>query len=367
MPCNPRTTIMQKVDALFGQASPVIQANTFGSVLCGKLGTQWSAHPWMMQVEVTNRCNINCTFCSRHSTELKLGDMSPQLCDTVVELSSRVQEIALFGYGEPLMSRAFHTLLHRLRCARIGFFTNGLLMDVKMFRKILMTTARPLSYIVFSVDGATAETYETIRTGSNFEKVWRNLCDVVKERDTLGQSRPILRIEFVAMRDNVAELPQLVRMADQAGVDAIKVSHLVAWDENMAEKSLLHDPILCQTSFAAAAREAENRRIRLELPKVFGAIPPHSDTPHCRYPWQYAMISFEGDVRACCFAPQFTMGNLRDKSFDDIWNSGAYRKLRAALHGGNDPMPCLRCEERFRNVASPDDHATYLKLVPRKK
>nr|WP_272881472.1 radical SAM protein [Fundidesulfovibrio soli] len=320
-----------------------------------------------MQVEVTNRCNINCTFCSRHSTELKLGDMDPALCDKVVELSGTVQEIALFGYGEPIMSRAFHDMLPRLRCGRVGFFTNGLLMDAKMYRRIVSRSARPLAYVVFSVDGATAETYESIRAGSDFGKVWGNLREVVKERDASGSSRPHIHIEFVTMRGNVAELPALVRMADEAGVDAIKASHLVAWDEDMAAQSLLGDPALCAESFAQAAMEARDRRIRLELPKIFGQTPAPAALPPCRYPWQYAMISFEGDVRACCFAPQYVMGNLREQSFDAIWNGGGYRKLRKALHGDKNPLPCLRCEERFRHTASPDENATYLKLVPRQK
>ena len=38
------------------------------------------------------------------------------------------------------------------------------------------------------------------------------------------------------------------------------------------------------------------------------------------------MISFEGEVRACCFAPDLLMGDLKKHSFQNIWQSDRYLK-----------------------------------------
>lgn len=361
--------LQDKLRYLFGDASWKTRLSTGMSMVCGRLNTRVApTGPWMLQLEVTNRCNMNCIMCSRAITEMQLGDMSSELIAKCVALSENTQETALFGYGEPLMSSAFFTLLGNLRSSRIGFFTNAQLLGPKMIARIAEAAARPISYIVISMDGACPETYEGIRQGASFNRVWDNIRNLVRYRNEHSLKTSV-RLEFVAMVRNIRELPDLVELADAAGVDGIKVSHLVVWDESLREESLLGHQVLTGEIFAEAARRAASRRIMLDLPKIIrlDARSAPDAYPRCQAPWQYAMISFEGDVRACCFAPQFTFGNLRDESFRSIWGSDRYRNLRATLHTHDAPRPCLTCEERFRLAPSPDEARTYIKLDPRKK
>lgn len=355
---------------LFGDASLPTRANTFGAILSGKANAATLlTKPWMLQIEVTNRCNMNCIMCSRSSTEMTLGDMSPALIDRCVELSAHTQETALFGYGEPLMSKAFFTLLERLQSARVGFFTNGLLLNDAMLTKVLNTSASPLSYIVVSMDGATPETYEGIRHGSKFSVIWDNIRNAVARRDREGRKH-IIRLEFVAMTRNIHELPALVKLAADAGVDGVKVSHLVVWEEALRKESLLEAPEKCERYFLEAAEVAAGRGIYLDLPKLLSRdskADPDNPFPPCHAPWHYAMISFDGDVRACCFAPEFTMGNILKEPFKDIWTSKRYKALRAALNTPNTPAVCRTCEERYRYAVSPNEERTYIKLTPREK
>ena len=355
---------------LFGEASLATRANTFGAILNGKMNrTKLCTKPWMLQIEVTNRCNMNCIMCSRSSTKMTLGDMSPEVIDRCVEVSKDTQETALFGYGEPLMSTSFITLLRRLQSSHVGFFTNGLLLNDAMLTKILDASACPLSYIVISMDGATAGTYEGIRLGSKFDVVWDNIRNAVKRREREGLHH-IIRLEFVAMTRNIHELPDLVKLAANTGVDGIKVSHLVVWDESLRKESLIDRPSKCERYFTKAKNEATQRGIYLDVPKLLShnSKPDPTDPyPPCHAPWHYAMISFEGDVRACCFSPQFTMGNILDKPFSEIWTSKQYNALRSTVNSKTPPAACQMCEERFRYAISPDEARTYIKLTPRKK
>lgn len=359
-----RKTLGDKLAHFFGDASMPCRLNTARNVVAARMGNPRPVQPWLLQVEVTNRCNLNCVFCSRHEHELQLGDLPPEFYDQVVELSAKAQEVALFGYGEPLMSRAFFDLLPRLQSSRIGFFTNGMLLDGKLFRKVHSLSNRPLHYIVYSIDGGTAATFERLRCGATFDKVWSNLAEVAAMRAQVG-SKVTLRIEFVAMRNNVRELPEVLRLAEAAGVDMVKVSHLVVWDEALRDESLFYHQDLCREAFALAREAARGKRVALDLPKTFGEAEPFS--PPCRMPWYYAMISYEGDVRACCFAPELTMGSLRDSSFSSIWMQERYQRLRELMASGKAPVACQRCENRFRYHASPDEERTYVKLTPRQK
>jgi len=50
----------------------------------------------------------------------------------------------------------------------------------------------------------------------------------------------------------------------------------------------------------------------------------------CNYPWTWALISSNGDVRPCCYAPQ-TVGNIIDDDLSAIWNNSAMEALRSDL------------------------------------
>ncbi|MDR0361586.1 MAG: radical SAM protein [Planctomycetota bacterium] len=356
--------VSEKLRYLFEGASVKRALNTARSILAGRFGAERPPPPWRLQIEVTNRCNLDCVFCSRHEHDLQLGDLSPELFDRIVELSASVQEVALFGYGEPLVSKAFFELLPRLKSSRITFFTNGMLFDGAMFHRVAELSGGRFAYVVFSIDGGTAETFERIRRRASFDTVWKNLREVAAARDSLPR-RVGIHMEFVAMRSNVRELPALLEMAEAAGVDVVKVSHLVVWDEDLRDESLCYHRELGDTAFAAAAKAAAGVRLRLELPKSFGEA--QRGDPPCRMPWNYAMVSFEGDVRVCCFAPELTMGSLKDNTFREIWHSDSYRALRRNMNENRYPAPCGACEERYRLAASPDEEQTYVKLKPRKK
>jgi radical SAM protein with 4Fe4S-binding SPASM domain len=222
-----------------------------------------------------------------------------------------------------------------------------------------------LHYIVYSIDGGTAATFERLRCGATFDKVWSNLAEVAAMRAQVG-SKVTLRIEFVAMRsNNVRELPEVLRLAEAAGVDMVKVSHLVVWDEALRDESLFTIRIFAAKPLPWRERLHTANAWPLICQKPLARLEPvFTPMPHAGY---YAMISYEGDVRACCFAPELTMGSLRDSSFSSIWMQERYQRLRELMASGKAPVACQRCENRFRYHASPDEERTYVKLTPRQK
>ena len=333
-------------------------------------------HSWprILQVEVTNRCNLNCRFCSRYYNSLKLGDLPEALLPAVEEASARVLETILFGYGEPLMAPVFYTLLRRVRSSRVSFITNGLALTPETLDHILACANRPIYNIALSIDGARPETYNRIRERSDFETVWRNLTHLVRTSRELPNPFEVW-IDFVAIRSNVAELPDLVRMAGDAGVSRINVFHMVIWDDRFRDESLLGWPDLNRRSFESAREAASRHRIRLELPVVLGskAGPGFSPgerarglpkVPFCTQPWTYAYVRYDGSVQACCHSEAFDMGNLHRQSFAEVWNGKRYQGLRRVVNH-NLPEDCRRCELRFRHTPSPDDEKVYRKGKPR--
>jgi pyruvate-formate lyase-activating enzyme len=68
-----------------------------------------------------------------------------------------------------------------------------------------------------SIDGATKETYESIRKGGNFERFLANTKEIVAVRADCGNPKD-LEFSFTAMSTNIAELVGVVEIAAEIGV-----------------------------------------------------------------------------------------------------------------------------------------------------
>src|SRR5204863_7838111 len=77
-----------------------------------------------------------------------------------------------------------------------------------------------------SLDGASAATYERIRERAHFDRVLRNLDHLRRARHRHQTEFPHLRLVMVIMRQNLEELPALVRLAHAHGIQTIFVQHL---------------------------------------------------------------------------------------------------------------------------------------------
>jgi len=329
--------------------------------------------PFLVQVEVTNRCNLNCVFCSRHNHPLQLGDLSPNLLPEIVGLSRRSRELILFGYGEPLISKAFYNLLRLAQSGQLSFTTNGLLLTEDLIAQICKEKNRQIHHITFSIEGILPQTYLSIREKSNFDRVWNNLQALSEYKARHKLLWPEIWINFVAMRRNLEELPPLIEKAAPMGVSQINIFHLIVWDESYEAESLVYDAGITERIFNEAKQKGKTFGIRLDLPTKIsenhenrrGQI-ENPITPKCYQPWSYTYIRHDGIVQACCFSEKLIMGDLREKSFEEIWNGEPYRMIRATVNRV-PPPDCRRCELRFRYTQSPSDLETYVKLQPRMK
>ncbi len=316
------------------------------------------SRPLVIQVEVTKRCNIHCFMCLRE--DIPKEDMLPEVLAEVLPLSKHTREMQLYGYGEPLIAKPFYALLGRLECANIRFTTNGVALKPGVLHRLLTEARRPVSHISFSIDAATASTYEEIRQGSDFGRVLNNLAYVDEYRRMHGLRFPMTEIAFVAMKRNIRELKDVVRLASRSGVSSVHVAHVVVWDERNREESLLYHPEETQRCFAEAEEAASALNVRLDLPARIslngkGEPPdPTRGAPKCYMPWRHPVIKFNGDVQPCCAAPDDVMGNVLEDTFEAIWNGSRFGRFRMRVNSTRPPEVCKSCDIRFRDSPSGD-------------
>lgn len=97
--------------------------------------------------------------------------------------------------------------------------TNGLLLSKDRAEKLIEAG---LDWICVSMDGATAEIYEKIRQGSDFNRVCENLGNVAEVRS--GRV-PKTMINFVLMKTNFHQAEEIVKLAKHLGVDQVNFKH----------------------------------------------------------------------------------------------------------------------------------------------
>ncbi|MFN3884329.1 MAG: heme d1 biosynthesis radical SAM protein NirJ [Rhodocyclaceae bacterium] len=166
------------------------------------------------------RCNLTCKHCYSISADKDFaGELSTAEVFRVLDdlKAFRVPALILSG-GEPLLRPDFFAIARRAKA--LGFFTalstNGTLIDERMMERIVPVG---FDYVGISLDGL-GDTHDRFRrmTGA-FDKSLRaiRLC-----RD----ARLKIGVRFTLTQDNFADLPGLLQLTEDEGIDRFYFSHL---------------------------------------------------------------------------------------------------------------------------------------------
>lgn len=77
---------------------------------------------------------------------------------------------------------------------------------------------------------------------------------------------------------------------------------------------------------------------------------------YCAAPWRGLHINFRGDVKTCCAGDPNMLGNLNEKSLEEILHSDQLRAIRSCIsYGVLHPEYCYNCIQAERNGSSERD------------
>ncbi|HET7563987.1 MAG TPA: SPASM domain-containing protein, partial [Gemmatimonadaceae bacterium] len=201
-----------------------------------------------------------------------------------------------------------------------------------------------------------------IRVRAHFDRVVRNLERLMDARRRHGSEHPAVQLVLVIMRQNLHELPSLVRRAHDWGVTTVFVQHLChdfsesalparyrPMREFVDAQTLLHDdPVRVERYFDEARAVATELGIELRLPRTQPRVHP-AGTPgpkRCDWPWRGAYVSYQGYAMPCCMIAtpdRFNFGNIAEQGVDATWNGDAYTAFREALASDEPPEICRSC------------------------
>jgi MoaA/NifB/PqqE/SkfB family radical SAM enzyme len=298
-------------------------------------------------VYVTRRCNLDCDMCWRGLFKTSLNQDTPsEVIDAVVEASSELASVLLHGDGEPLLNPMVFDTVTRLKkkmrsAGRVGVFTNGMLLDGEAIRRLV---GGGINWIQVSLDGATESTNEQIRRGSSFQRIVNNIDKAVAYGKKTRTADLDFTIQFTARQANAHELPDLVKLGSDLGVDNICVAHLIDFGTG---KYCPVSPEVLTPSYREASRVARELGVRL----LANPATP-LDSPHCNHLHELFVYT-SGDVSPCCFRrpgnpekPVYLLGNIKEKPLWEIQRSLALKTLRKSVIETHFPKACSGCECR---------------------
>ena len=322
--------------------------------------------PTYAQLEPVGQCNLRCQMCAIQFREdgppygppaFMAFERFVQMLDTLPGL----EELHLQGLGEPMMHPRFFEMVAcaTARGIRVSTNSNATLLTERRAERCVTSG---LDCLHVSLDGATAATYERIRVRAHFERVTANVERLLAARERLGAATPRLRLVMVIMRQNLGELPDLVRLAHRWQVEGMFVQHLCHdFGEDslparyrpmrafVDEQTLLHEDVdRVEAVFGEARALAESLGVNLRLPRSRPRVHP-AGTPgrqRCDWPWRGAYISYEGYAMPCCMVStpdRANFGNIAPDGFEAVWNSPTYEAFRAQLDSGEPPAICRSC------------------------
>ncbi len=310
--------------------------------------------PRSLFIEVTGLCNLHCTICHRSYIKEELSAMTLNTFVEVAKIFPFVESVSLMGIGEPLTNKRILTMVSMCKShgLSVGFNSNGVLLTSNLIRGLISSG---LDNFVFSVDGATKETYERIRVGSDFDRVIDNIVAFFEMKEKLGRKNPTLGLEFVVTTRNIHELLPYINLAKNTGIGRIVVSHVITFSAKQKGETLYNhiDPTY-QKLWDDAMSKARNLGIHLVLPQL-----QPLENSKCRFkPWENFFVSWKGDIKPCCTylhplplfydgkevkVPVVNLGNVHKENILKLWYSSNYSKFRDQILTKEYTDICKNC------------------------
>ena len=323
--------------------------------------------------EATMRCNLECEFCYVGDLLNIEGQWRQEL--TIDALRRAFPEspdfqINLTG-GEIFMRKDILSVLDlfREKGYACGYLTtNGTIINEERANALAdLAAAGFLKHISVSIDGP-GELHDIARgVKGTFE---RTSAGLRRLQEAARRKHAPLRVSIntTVAHQNLEALEQMVEVAEELGVDAIGLNHLMySTPEEVAETVRLigaddasaiatfvtPDPglniSLVREKVTALQEKCRQKNILFDFrPKVQPQLIDNYYTPgaklegRCLYPFLQARVSFSGKVYFCPFI-RVEVGDLAESSLEQIWNGEKYVNLRRKLLDNGIFPVCRRC------------------------
>ncbi len=206
----------------------------------GETPPPFRPYPSRLCVETTTRCNLSCAMCMKQAGGgVSDGDLSDEDFRRLEPAFPHLEALVLNGIGEPLLHPGLERFIARAKALMpagswVGFQSNGLLLDDVRARSLVEAG---LDRICLSLDAVCPDTFRKIREGGEVEDLEQAFSALHKARALRDEPPLRIGVEFVVMRDNIHQLPDVLRWSASRGANFAVVTHLLPYDRDHVAKA----------------------------------------------------------------------------------------------------------------------------------
>lgn len=295
---------------------------------------QWG-YPVSISFEPTTSCNLRCPECPSglRAFTRPTGMLQKNFFrDTIDQLSGDLLYLIFYFQGEPYLNPDFLDMVKY--ASQKGIYTatstNAHYLNDANARR---TVESGLDRLIISIDGTTQDVYQQYRVGGKLEKVLEGARNIMKWKKELKSSTPFVFFQFLVVKPNEHQIEDVKRLAAEIGVDDVRFKTAQVYDYEQDPNNLI--PTLDKYS-----RYRRNEQGEFAF--------KNSLQNHCWRLWHATVISWDGLVVPCCFDKdaQHTLGDLKGKSFKEVWHSDDYVNFRRQILQSRKNIDiCANCSE----------------------
>lgn len=290
--------------------------------------------PFTVSIEPTTACNLACPECpsglkqfSRPTGKIDLKVNQ----DLMKSLGKQLFYINYYFQGEPFLHPQFLELVKEAKKHKIytATSTNAHFLNPQKAAEIVESG---LDRLIISIDGLTQKTYESYRVNGKLSQVIAGAKLMVEAKKKAKSSTPHLIFQFLVVKPNEHEIPQVFELAKELGIDEVRLKSAQIYNFEKGNRLI-----------------PENEKYSRYKRKADGTYKlKHPTGNHCWRMWSSSVITWDANVVPCCFDKDasYVLGSAVEQDFKRIWNSPKYQAFRLAILTGRNQIDiCRNCSE----------------------
>ncbi len=258
--------------------------------------------PSRVLLEMTSRCNLSCTMCPRQSLTRTIIDMEPAIFKKCVnELDKdKIDGLWLYNIGESILHPEFSTLLDYVSAKKdlgpVWLSSNGQGLN-EYFSNIIINSKTV--FMNMSVNATTPETYKKISPEADWGKMLSNFERFIDLKRKSGKRTPFTRVQIIDQKFAREEIDDFLKIYTSRA-DIMAVNNLEAFSKDVSSN----------LEYAERRKRPEGK--------------------NCNRIYRQDLFIFSNGETTFCdtdFNGTLSMGNVKDKSIHEIWNSDCRKRM----------------------------------------
>lgn len=262
--------------------------------------------PFLVDVELTNRCNLNCIFCGQQAMTRPKGFISEEIIKKVADECSQHQTpIRFIRWGEPFLHPKIIDFSRYIKSKGLllHITNNGLAIKESDMKALIEIGVDSL---IFSFQGATKEEYEKMRNNQRYDELKANVLKIVELRE--DREKPFIHISSTMTNETEKEINNFFNywgnIVDSVGVGKTNLSRISTHQIKSFEILGKHETLRKQET----------------IKKIYRP---------CTEVYQKLSVDWDGKVSCCCgdYDNFMTIGDINDSTLYELWHNSPKLKM----------------------------------------